>query len=139
MKNDLSAELKTKITDIIDAMLAPYNIEACRIDVHEDSSGDEAIFIDVAYQLNAKEFDAVVINELQTTVGQMLLENSEERFPTSVIDSRRGRRAKQFELFNLIPSNDQETVARRCLRGGRPAFDFDRLLRYVPSCVSSFQ
>ena len=127
MKNDLSAELKTKITDIIDAMFAPYNIEACRIDVHEDSSRDETIFI------------AVVINELQTTVGQMLLENREERFPTSVIDSRRGRRAKQFELFNLIPSNDQEAVERRCLRGGRPAFDFDRLLRYVPSCVSSFQ
>jgi hypothetical protein len=77
----LEQATRTKIEAIIDGMLQQYDLETCGIEVARDSSGDEAIFIDICYRLNAIEFDASAINAVRSAVRSMLIENGEERFP----------------------------------------------------------
>ena len=81
MKRDLSDDLKAKVRAIIDDMLGQYDIEQCRFEVRDDATGDEAIFIDLTYRLNAKEFDGSVINQLRSAVRSVLIDSGDDRFP----------------------------------------------------------
>jgi hypothetical protein len=79
--NNLSAKIKRQIASIIDDMLKHYDLETCGVEVAEDASGDEAIFVDLCYKLSPREFDPVIISDVRSAVREMLLANNEIRFP----------------------------------------------------------
>ena len=78
---NLSKKLTSEIKSIIDRMLDQYEIEKYAIRVENDASGDEAIFVELWYRLDAREFDPSVIGAVQTAVSRMLQEHDEVRFP----------------------------------------------------------
>lgn len=89
-----SKKLISRINSIIEGMLGDYDIESTHIEVAEDASGDEAIFIDLNYRLSAREFDPAVINAVLSAVSTMLIENGEHRFPDIRHHLPRGQKVK---------------------------------------------
>jgi hypothetical protein len=79
--NDIRPDLKSGIKTIIDGMLSQYDLETCGIEVAEDASGDDAIFVDLCYRLSPKEFDPTLISDVRSAVREMLIANGEYRFP----------------------------------------------------------
>ena len=78
---DLGPTLRDRIKSVIDGALSDYDIETCDIEVAEDWSGDESIFVNITYRLNSLEVDPAQMTEVQSTIWSMLIENGENRFP----------------------------------------------------------
>lgn len=77
----LASDLRDRIKSIIDEKLRDYDLETFTIEVAEDSAGDDAIFVELGYRLNTREFDPSLIRAVRSAVRSMLLEHGETRFP----------------------------------------------------------
>ena len=80
MARRLAAELEIKIRLIINDLLSSHKFEIRSIKIDDDWSGDEAIFVELWYTLDQREFDPKLILTVMSKVRTMLLDNDEERF-----------------------------------------------------------
>ena len=77
----LAPDLRDRIKSIIDEKLQDYDVETFEVEVAEDWSGDDSIFVELGYRLTPHEFDPSVIIAVRSAVRSMLLEHGETRFP----------------------------------------------------------
>ena len=77
----LSAELQSRIKDIIDRMLVDYDLDSITIKTGESHDGTESIFVDIWHRLNEREYDSNISVSLVAAVHDMLMDHDELRFP----------------------------------------------------------
>ena len=80
MARNLVPELERQIRTVIQNILHGYDYEVRSISPGYDWSEDEAIFIELWYKLNQREFDSELMSSLQSAVLSIMAKNGENRF-----------------------------------------------------------
>jgi hypothetical protein len=82
------------IKTTIMTMLSDYDITRIDVEAREDSTGDDAIFVDVYRRPSDKPFDAQRSLELRTEVWDRVYRLGDKRFPYIFYHHVRGQDAK---------------------------------------------
>ena len=81
LKTDIHPEARAAIDAIIKSMLHAYKLRGYTVRVGDDEGGDEAIFIDINYEMNDLPFDTSINAKLVSAVSDLLLKYRDDRFP----------------------------------------------------------
>lgn len=89
-------EVRAAIQTVVDDLLRDYKLETCGIKADEDSSGDDAIFVDLCYELTEREIDPAITTAVRTAIRERLLKLGESRFPYIRHHLQNGQRVKGY-------------------------------------------
>jgi hypothetical protein len=89
-------DVRVAINNIIDDLLRDYKLDTCGIAADEDSSGDDAIFVDLCYALNEREIDPAITTLVRTAIRESLLNLGEVRFPYIRHHLQNGQKVKGY-------------------------------------------
>ena len=95
IRTSIGSDVEDALKSVVEKTLAGHAINRFTIQSGEDAGGDEAIFVDLYYNKNEKEFDPELNHTVRSAARAELFRLGEQRFPYIRHHLPAGQRIKQ--------------------------------------------